>query len=138
MSDREQTRREEAAADLIAQDLQEKGYGLPGHREQTRRDAVLGEVSDWACDEWLSSREPSWDDFPKTNAALVELEQAERVIASFPHGPKHCAKCAEFYEAAKDLYERVEMDESVGVCLSDRVPSLRLGAALAHWEQEQA
>jgi hypothetical protein len=38
--------------------------------------------------------------------------------------------------AARDLYERVEMDESVGICLSDRVPSLRLGDALAAEEGE--
>jgi hypothetical protein len=36
----------------------------------------------------------------------------------------------EALEAAVALYERVEMDESVGICLSDRVDSLRLGAAL--------
>lgn len=34
-------------------------------------------------------------------------------------------------EAARDLYEAVEGDESVGVCLTDRVPSLRLGDALS-------
>lgn len=33
--------------------------------------------------------------------------------------------------AAKDLYERVQMDESVGVCLSSRVETLILGDALA-------
>ena len=33
-------------------------------------------------------------------------------------------------EAAFALYERVEMDESVGICLSDRVPSLKLGQLL--------
>ncbi len=37
-------------------------------------------------------------------------------------------------EAAQALYEQVEMDESVGVCLSDRVPSLRLGDVLAATE----
>lgn len=31
---------------------------------------------------------------------------------------------------AAALHERVEMDESVGVCLTDRVPSLRLGRLL--------
>ena len=33
-------------------------------------------------------------------------------------------------EAAQDLYESVQMDESVGICLSDRVPTLRLGSLL--------
>ena len=33
--------------------------------------------------------------------------------------------------AARALYERVEMDESVGICLTDRAESLALGAALA-------
>ena len=43
-------------------------------------------------------------------------------------------------EAARALHERVEMDESVGVCLSDRVPSLNLGRALGRLdfpEEEQ-
>lgn len=34
-------------------------------------------------------------------------------------------------DAATALYERVEMDESVGVCLSSRFESLSLGAVLA-------
>jgi hypothetical protein len=33
-------------------------------------------------------------------------------------------------EAAMALYERVQMDESVGICLSERVTTLALGAAL--------
>lgn len=40
------------------------------------------------------------------------------------------ALAADVVEEAHHLYERVEMDESVGMCLSDRVPSLRLGDAL--------
>lgn len=32
-------------------------------------------------------------------------------------------------DAGVELHERVEMDESVGVCLSDRRPSLRFGDA---------
>lgn len=39
--------------------------------------------------------------------------------------------------AARDLYERVEMDESVGICLSDRAPTLNLGTALARLETEE-
>ena len=34
-------------------------------------------------------------------------------------------------EAATHLHERVEMDESVGICLSSRVESLALGSVLA-------
>ena len=34
-------------------------------------------------------------------------------------------------EAATVLHERVEMDESVGICLSSRTESLTAGAALA-------
>ena len=34
-------------------------------------------------------------------------------------------------EAAQALYEHVQMDESVGICLSDRVACLRLGDLLA-------
>lgn len=34
-------------------------------------------------------------------------------------------------EAARDLHDLVEGNESVGICLTDRVPSLRLGDALA-------
>lgn len=33
-------------------------------------------------------------------------------------------------EAARTLSERIEMDESVGICLSDRVPSLRLAETI--------
>lgn len=42
----------------------------------------------------------------------------------------------ELWEAAMALYEQVEMGESVGICLADRVPSLRLGAALAASDRE--
>jgi hypothetical protein len=35
-------------------------------------------------------------------------------------------------EAATALYERVEMDESVGICLSTRAESMALGALLSN------
>jgi hypothetical protein len=38
-------------------------------------------------------------------------------------------------EAARALHERVEMDESVGICLSERVESLALGAALTAYDE---
>ena len=34
--------------------------------------------------------------------------------------------------AARQLYERVEMDESVGICLSSRVEALTLGSVLSN------
>jgi len=34
-------------------------------------------------------------------------------------------------EAAKLLYEEVEMAESIGICLPDRVPALNLGELLS-------
>ncbi len=37
----------------------------------------------------------------------------------------------EALDAARDLYERVQMDESVGICLSERATTLILGDALA-------
>lgn len=40
----------------------------------------------------------------------------------------------ELLEAARALYEQVEMDESVGICLSDRVPALNLGRVLQEFE----
>lgn len=40
------------------------------------------------------------------------------------------------WKAAMALYERVEMDESVGVCLSSRVEVLNLGVALAGSDDE--
>lgn len=45
--------------------------------------------------------------------AVAELDLADKVIA-----------------AARALHEVVEMDESVGVCLTSRVESMALGAAL--------
>lgn len=39
-------------------------------------------------------------------------------------------------EAAEHLHERVEMDESVGICLSSRAESLTTGAALAALEEK--
>jgi hypothetical protein len=44
------------------------------------------------------------------------------------------ARVTELLEAAMALYERVQMDESVGICLSERVTTLALGAALADKE----
>ncbi len=38
-------------------------------------------------------------------------------------------------EAATALYERVEMDESVGVCLTSRVESLTIADALAPFKE---
>jgi hypothetical protein len=35
-------------------------------------------------------------------------------------------------DAARALYERVQMDESVGICLSERATTLLLGEALEH------
>lgn len=46
--------------------------------------------------------------------------------------PQECSALLDIAEAARDLHEQVEMDESVGIGLSDRAPSLRLGAALAN------
>jgi hypothetical protein len=40
----------------------------------------------------------------------------------------------ELGEALQALHERVEMDESVGICLSSRVESLNAGSALAKLE----
>lgn len=40
-------------------------------------------------------------------------------------------KLRDIVRLAEDLHAEVEMGESVGICLSDRVPSLRLGSALA-------
>jgi len=40
------------------------------------------------------------------------------------------AEVARLREAAMALYERVQMDESVGICLSERVTTLALGDAL--------
>lgn len=56
-------------------------------------------------------------------------QKAERHLV-YPLNRDECLALVAVAEAAQDLYERVEMDESVGVCLSDRVPSLRLGDAL--------
>jgi len=56
-------------------------------------------------------------------ADALEALRAERNAA--------LAREAALVEAARDLYESVQMDESVGICLSDRVPTLRLGSLLA-------
>ncbi len=40
-------------------------------------------------------------------------------------------------EAARALYEEVEMAESIGICLPDRTPSLILGAALCDQETDE-
>lgn len=41
-------------------------------------------------------------------------------------------------EAASALYEQVQMAESVGVCLPDRVPTLTLGDALGQlWSDDE-
>jgi hypothetical protein len=45
------------------------------------------------------------------------------------------AENAELKQSAQALYEQVEMDESVGICLSDRVAALNLGAALHKGEK---
>ena len=52
-------------------------------------------------------------------------EEAERaVLAALP-------VLIGVVEATENLYARVEMDESVGTCLSSRVESLNAGQALA-------
>jgi hypothetical protein len=44
----------------------------------------------------------------------------------------------EIIEAATALYEEVEMAEAIGICLPDRVPSLRLGEALRERREQEA
>jgi hypothetical protein len=93
-----------------------------------------------AAEERARSAQEGWDVFAArfTGAeAALERERQERM-----HDAEHIAQLsdrlaaaeareARLREAAMALYERVEMDESVGICLSSRVEALNLGAALA-------
>lgn len=45
------------------------------------------------------------------------------------------AALREALEALRDLHAEVEMAESIGICLPDRVPSLRARDLLARWVQ---
>jgi len=71
----------------------------------------------------------SWDriDVGLGEQALVELV---RRAAALDAERARLANLEAVAEAARKLWERVEMDESVGICLSDRVPSLNLGQSL--------
>jgi hypothetical protein len=63
---------------------------------------------------------------------LQELETLQTEVARLAQGVTAQAEEARMLrEAAMALYERVQMDESVGICLSERVTTLALGAALA-------
>lgn len=67
-------------------------------------------MNDLALEHWRARAE----------AALAERDAArDELVAGF-------AKFSQLHDAAKALYEEVEMAESVGICLPDRVPSLRL------------
>lgn len=67
----------------------------------------------------------------------IDMREAEieRLTASpllVPHDQGETERMlADLREAATALYEQVEMDESVGICLSERAPSLILGAVLS-------
>lgn len=72
---------------------------------------------------------PAWESGEAFDAH-DEYHAAEAAfLAAF--SPDVCAALVNVAVAAQALYERVEMDESVGVCLSERVPSLNLGQELA-------
>lgn len=59
------------------------------------------------------------------------VEDAELVVLS----RNLAVACWDALEAAEKLYERVEMDESIGICLSDRSAALRLDMALATFRE---
>jgi len=77
-------------------------------------------------------------------ALVVELRAerhrllTENDTAFFPQLLAAEALVVELREKALALYEQVEMAESVGICLPDRVPSLRLAEALARAAGETA
>jgi hypothetical protein len=110
------------------------------------REAAFSEVREherfmWSPDATTEEKRASSKTF---DAALARIESevarlTEKVAHYIKESDKQFAAVARLErieEAARDLYERVEMDESVGICLSDRVPSLRLGDALAAEEGE--
>ncbi len=82
---------------------------------------------------------------PPTEAEVKEMRKRAVILrggADFDQSPAFSRGVAEDVlalcdaylaqrEAALALYEEVEMAESVGICLPNRVPSLRLGAALS-------
>jgi len=72
-------------------------------------------------DEALAERDSLW-------RPTTEMEKAWEAAE---------ARVAELTEAAMVLYERVEMDESVGICLSSRSESLLLGRVLASPDQKE-
>ena len=66
------------------------------------------------------------------NVLMGERTATETEVARLAQGVTAQAEEARMLrEAAMALYERVQMDESVGICLSERVTTLALGAALA-------
>ena len=81
------------------------------------------------------------------NALLARLTEAEKEASELQQltawdirDVKRRAEAAEadrdryraVVDAARALYERVQMDESVGICLSERATTLLLGEALEH------
>ena len=60
---------------------------------------------------------------------LYEREKAEAARLNHENGALE-EEARALREAAIALYERVQMDESVGICLSERVTTLALGDAL--------
>lgn len=62
--------------------------------------------------------EQARSDYRKLNQLTARLDAVE-------------AERDRYRKALADLHAEVEMAESVGICLPDRVPSLRAGAALA-------
>lgn len=71
--------------------------------------------------------------YPPMAMADLELTYEENARASFNATlalRNALPLIADGIAALQDLHERVEMDESVGICLSSRVESLRAGEAL--------
>lgn len=65
---------------------------------------------------------------------MIEFkEKSARAITTLRNALPELAQLA---EAAQDLYELVEMNESVGNCLDSRVESLRVGQALFDLENK--
>ena len=88
--------------------------------------AVASEKSD---DELLQR---IWNLSEDSLHVIAALTATEAEVARLAQGVTAQAEEARMLrEAAMALYERVQMDESVGICLSERVTTLALGAALA-------
>lgn len=85
------------------------------------------EVMEAALDgrEWLQVAPPVSKNGPHRTAAMTLVGALAAELAAA------LAREAELREALADLHAEVEMAESVGICLPDRVPSLRAGQLLA-------